>query len=127
MVDRLNKGDKTMPKIEEPMNPYATEDFKNAIAEATKRLNESLEKIGKQMKVNPPLTKDDVPYINFDDMPTKYSGAMRLPTSALWESLADTLTDNGYEVTVRKEDATETERELDGADKFVVIEYEEVE
>ena len=75
------------------------------------------------MKVNPPLTKDDVPFIDFDDMPTEYSGNMRLKTSDMWESLIDILTDAGYEVTVRKENATETERELDGADKFVVIEY----
>ena len=114
-----------MPKIEEPMNPYAEEDFKNAIAEATKKLNEALEKSRKQIRFN----LNDVSHIHFTpiDDDEEYCGTMRLPTSALWESLVDTLIDNGYEVTVRKEDATETEREVDGADKFVVIEYEEVE
>ena len=116
--------------IEEPMNPFAEEDFRNAIADEAKRLNESFKKIGKQMKVNPPLTKDDVPYINFDDMPTEYSGVMRLcycNGRGAWQDVVFTLIAHGYEVTVWLEDATETEKELDGADKFVVIEYGEVE
>ncbi len=110
-----------------PMNPYATEDFRNAIAEATKRLNESLERVGKQMKVNPPLTNDDVPYVNFDDMPTEYSGIMRLKADEEASKTINALLYNGYKVTMRFEDATEVEREVDGADKFVVIEYGEVE
>lgn len=123
-------GSAMQEEIVKPMNPYATEDFKNAIAEATKRLNESLERIGKQMKVSPPLTKDDVPYVNFDDMPTEYSGIMRLNFDGgmlQYIDMLENLLMNGYEVTMRLEDATETEKELDGADKFVVIEYEEVE
>lgn len=111
--------------IEKPMNPYAAEDFANAVKEASAKLGEDLKKIGEQMQKNADCGK--ISFIDFDDMPTEYCGAMRLSTSALWESFVDTLINNGYEVTVRKEDATETERELDGADKFVVIEYEEVE
>lgn len=115
--------------IEKPMNPNAAEDFKSAIAEATKRLNESLEQIGKQMKINPLLTKDDIPFINFDDMPTEYSGVMRLQYSPIgaWQDVFNILVANGYTVTATVEDATEVEREVDGADKFVVIEYGEVE
>lgn len=108
-----------------PMNPYAAEDFTNAVREASAKFGDELKKIGEQMKVN--AEEGMMSFIDFDDMPTEYSGIMRLPTSALWESLVDTLTDNGYEVIVRKEDATETEREVDGADKFVVIEFGEVE
>ena len=114
---------KTMPMIEKPMNPYAEEDFANAIKEAMKDV---VEEVKHNYNECPKDESMVIPYLIWD-MPTKYSGAMRLPTSALWESLVDTLIDNGYEVTVRKEDATETEREVDGADKFVVIEYEEVE
>lgn len=111
--------------IDKPMNPYAERDFAHAVREATNNFSEELKRIGEQMKVNADYGK--ISFIDFDDMPTEYSGAMRLPTSALWESLVDTLTDNGYEVIVRKEDATEVEREVDGADKFIVIEYREVE
>lgn len=108
-----------MPTIEKPMNPNAEEDFRKAIAEAVEKIKYNFNEF--------PKDKSKVIPKPIWDMPTEYSGAMRLPTSALWESLVDTLTDNGYEVTVRKEDATEVEREMDGADKFVVIEYGEVE
>lgn len=114
-----------MPRIEEPMNPYATEDFKNAVKEASAKLGEDLKCIGEQMKVNADHGK--ISFIDFDDMPTEYSGAMRLASCTMWEDVVKALLGNGYEVTARLEDATETEREVDGADKFVVIEYEEVE
>lgn len=109
--------------IEKPMNPYAAEDFANAVKEAMKDV---VEEVKHNYNEFPKDESKVIPHLIWD-MPTEYSGAMRLPASALWESLVDTLTDNGYEVTVRKEDATETEREVDGADKFVVIEYGEVE
>ncbi len=111
--------------IDKPMNPYAERDFAHAVREATNNFSDELKRIGEQMKAN--VADAKISFIDFDDMPTEYSGVMRLPTSALWESLVDTLTDNGYEVIVRKEDATETEKEVDGADKFVVIEYGEAE
>lgn len=109
--------------IEKPMNPFAAEDFANAVKEAMK---EAVIEIKHNYNEFPKDKSKVVPKPIWD-MPTKYCGVVRFPTSALWESFADTLVDNGYKVTVRKEDATETERELDGADKFVVIEYEEVE
>ena len=69
-------------------------------------------------------------FIDFDDMPTEYSGAMRLNYLGgigAWQDVLNILIAHGYEVTARLEDATEVEREVDGADKFVVIEYGEVE
>ena len=120
--------------IDRPMNPYATEDFKNAMKKASedisKRLrdfSEDLKGVGEQMKVN---TEEGVmSFIDFDDMPTVYSGAMRLQYSPIgaWQDVFNILVANGYTVTATVEDATEVEREVDGADKFVVIEYGEVE
>lgn len=111
--------------IDKPMNPYAERDFAHAVREATNNVSDELKRIGEQMKVN--VADAKIPFIDFDDVPTEYSGVMRLEKSTLWESVVDTLISSGYEVTLRLEDATETEKELDGADKFVVIEYEEVE
>ena len=117
-----------MPKIDKPMNPYATEDFANAIREASAKLGEDLKRIGEQMKVNADHGK--ISFIDLDDMLTEYSGAMRLcycNGRGAWQDVMLTLIAHGYEVTARLEDATETEKELDGADKFIVIEYGEVE
>lgn len=127
MVDRLTeRTDKTM--TDRPMNPYAAEDFTNAIREASAKFGDELKKIGEQMKVN--AEEGVMSFIELDDMPTEYSGVMRLcycNGRGAWQDVVFTLIAHGYEVTARLEDATETERELDGADKFVVIEYGEVE
>lgn len=109
--------------IEKPTNPYAAEDFANAVKEAMKNV---VEEVKHNYNEFPKDESKVIPHLIWDE-PTEYCGTMRLATSALWESLVDTLTDNGYEVTVRKESATETERELDKVDEWVVIEYEEVE
>ena len=114
-------------KWEEPSNPFATQDFKNAVKEATEKLGKELGKIGEQMQAN--VADAKISFIDFDDMPTEYSGAMRLKYEGTLHlsDLLDALLENGYEVTAKLEDVTEAEREVDGADKFVVIEYGEVE
>lgn len=112
--------------IEKPMNPYATEDFANAVKEAMKEAVIEIEHNYNEF----PKDKSKVVPKPIWDMPTEYSGTMRLNYVnglGAWQDVMSTLIAHGYEVTVRKEDATETERELDGADKFVVIEYGEVE
>lgn len=113
--------------IEEPMNPYAERDFAHAVREVTINFSDELKRIGEQMKAN--VADAKISFIDFDDMPTEYSGAMRLQYSPIgaWQDVFNILVANGYTVTATVEDATETEKELDGADKFVVIEYEEVE
>ena len=115
-------------KWDEPMNPYAERDFAHAVREATNNFSEGLKRIGEQMKADFPFV--DEPYVAFDDMTEEYCGIMRLcycNGRGAWQDVMFTLIAHGYEVTARLEDATETERELDGADKFVVIEYKEVE
>ena len=99
-----------------------TEEFAKAMKESLDKWSKEFEKIGEQIKA-------DFPFIAYDDVYPEYGGRMRLPYSPVgaWNDMFNILVLNGYEVTVRLEEATETERELDGADKFVVIEYEEVE
>lgn len=120
-------------KWDEPMNPYATEGFRNAMKKAGedlnkgfKNLSEDLKRMGEQMKVNADYGK--VSFIDFDDMPTEYSGVMGLPYSPIgaWCDIVNILVANGYDVCIEITQPTETARELDGADKFVVIEYEEI-
>lgn len=112
--------------IEKPMNPYAERDFAHAVREATNNFSDELKRIGEQMKAN--VADAKISFIDFDDMPTEYSGAMRLQYSPMgaWQDVFNILVANGYTVTATVEDATETEKALDGADKFVVIEYGEV-
>ena len=111
--------------IDKPMNPYAERDFAHAVREATNDFSDELKRIGEQMKAN--VADAKISFIDFDDIPTTYSGVMRLASCTMWEDVVKALIGNGYEVTVRLEEATETEKELDGASTFVVIEFGEVE
>ena len=121
-------------KWDEPMNPNATEDFKAAIERASEDLNkkvkdfsEDLKRIGEQMQANADYGK--VSFIDFEDMPTEYSGIIKLSYSPIgaWCDAVNILVANCYDVCIEITQPTETARELDGADKFVVIEYGEVE
>lgn len=108
---------------DKPMNPYAAEDFKNAVNKAMNNFSEGLKKMGEQMKA-------DFPYVDFMDMGETYSGVMRLDYAGglgAWQDVLTVLIAHGYEVTARKESATETEKELDKVDEWIVIEYGEVE
>lgn len=111
-----------------PMNPYAERDFAHAVREATNNFSDELKRIGEQMKANAADAK--ISFIDFDDMPEEYSGVMRLDYLGGvggWQDVLTILIAHGYEVTARKESATETERELDKVDEWIVIEYGEVE
>lgn len=114
--------------IDKPMNPYVERDFTHAVREATNNFSDELKRIGEQMKAN--VADAKISFIDFDDMPTEYSGTMRLDYLGGvggWQDVLTILIAHGYEVTARLEDATEVEREVDGADKWIVIEYGEVE
>ena len=120
------RTDKTM--INKPMNPYAERDFAHAVREASTKFGEDLKKIGEQMKAEFPFM--DEPYVAFKDFEESDSGIMHLnylSGKGAWEDVMHTLLIHGYEVTARLENATETERELDGVEKWIVIEYGEVE
>ena len=110
-------------KWEEPRNPFATEDFRNAIKEATDKLGKELGKIGEQIQV-------EYPFLTYDDMYTEYGGRMRLNYLngiGGWQDVLTVLIAHGYVVTAHIEDATETETELENVEKWVVIEFNEVE
>lgn len=110
-----------MSDIKEPMNPFATEDFANAIKEATENVSKELGKIGKQMKA-------DFPFVTYDDMYPEYGGRMRLVYAdgrGAWHDVMSVLIAHGYEVTLHTENATETEKELDHIDKWIIIEFDE--
>lgn len=115
------RKDKTMS--DKPRNPFATEDFANAIKEATDKLSKDLGKIGEQMQV-------DFPFLAYDDLYPEYGGRMRLNYLngiGGWHDVLTVLIAHGYEVTAHTEVASEVEREVDGIDKWIVIEFGEVE
>lgn len=100
-----------------------TEEFAKAMKESFDKWSKDFIEIGERMK-------DDFPFLAYDDMYPEYGGRMRLNYLngvGGWQDVLTILIAHGYEVTARLEDATETEREMDGADKFVVIEYGEME
>lgn len=119
IYDRSNKENKTM--ADKPRNPFATEDFANAIKEATDKLGKELGKIGEQIQV-------DFPFMGYDDMYPEYGGRIRLNyLNGLggWQDVLTVLIAHGYVVTAHIEDATETETELENVEKWVVIEFGE--
>ena len=104
---------------DKPRNPFATEDFANAVKEATDKFSENLGKIGEQIQV-------DFPFLAYDDLYPEYGGRMRLNYCngrGAWHDVVAVLIAHGYEVTVHTEVASEVEREVDGIDKWIVIEF----
>lgn len=124
LEEMSRKENKTMPfKWDEPSNPFATQDFRNAIKEATDELSKNLGKIGEQIQV-------DFPFLAYDDVQPEYGGRMRLNYlngCGAWNDVMSVLIAHGYEVTAHTEVASEVEREVDGIEKWVVIEFDEVE
>ena len=74
--------------------------------------------------------EEKFPFLAYDDMYPEYGGRMRLhyvKGIGAWQDVASILIAHGYEVTLHTEVASEVEREVDGIDKWVVIEFNEVE
>lgn len=117
LEEMSRKEDETM--TDKPRNPFATEDFANAIKKATDDLAKGIERM-----------KDDFPFMAYDDIYPEYGGRMKLNYlngCGAWNDVMSVLVAHGYEVTVHTEVASEVEREVDGIGKWVVIEFNEVE
>lgn len=99
-----------------------TEEFGKAMKESLDRWSKEFEKIGEQIKV-------DFPFMAHDDMYPEYGGRMKLVYAngrGAWHDMMAVLIAHGYEVTLHTEVASEVEREVDGIDKWIVIEFDEV-
>lgn len=124
LEEMSRKENKTMAfKWDEPRDSSATEDLASAVKRVTDNFSKELGKIGEQMRI-------DFPFMGYDDMYPEYGGRMRLNyLNGLggWQDVLTVLIAHGYVVTAHIEDATETEREVDGIKKWVVIEFDEVE
>lgn len=100
-----------------------TEEFAKAMKESFDKWSKDFIEIGERMK-------DDFPFLAYDDMYPEYGGRMKLNYLngvGGWQDVVNTLIAHGYVVTAHIEDATETETELENVEKWVVIEFDEVE
>ena len=100
-----------------------TEEFAKAMKKSFDKWNKDFIEIGERMK-------DDFPFLAYDDMYPEYGGRMRLNYLngiGGWQDVLTVLIAHGYVVTAHVEDATETETELENVEKWVVIEFGEVE
>ena len=100
-----------------------TEEFAKAMKESFDKWSKDFIEIGERMK-------DDFPFLAYDDMYPEYGGRMRLNYLngiGGWQDVLTVLIAHGYVVTAHIEDATETETELENVEKWVVIEFDEVE
>ena len=100
-----------------------TEEFAKAMKESFDKWSKDFIEIGERMK-------DDFPFMAYDDMYPEYGGRMRLNYLngiGGWQDVLTVLIAHGYVVTAHIEDATETETELENVEKWVVIEFDEVE
>ena len=120
LEEMSRKENKTMSfKWDEPRNPFADVDFTNAVNDAIRKTKKALEDTDfSEWKPMP-----------YDDVYPEYGGRVKLPYSPVgaWNDMFNILVVNGYEVTVHTEVASEVEREVDGIEKWVVIEFDEVE
>ena len=105
-----------------------TEEFQKAMKESLEKWSKDFEKIGEQIQKN--VTEDKVTFMAYDDMYPEYGGRMKLNYLngiGGWRDVLTVLIAHGYVVTAHIEDATETETELENVEKWVVIEFDEVE
>lgn len=121
LEEMSRKENKTMSfKWDEPRNPFADVDFTNAMNDAIRKTKKALEDTDfSEWKPMP-----------YDDVYPEYGGRMRLNYlngCGAWNDVMSILIAHGYEVTAHTEVASEVEREVDGIEKWVVIEFNEVE
>lgn len=95
----------------------------NSVADECKAATEYLNKTLGEME-------EKFPFLAYDDVYPEYGGRMKLNYlngCGVWQDVMLTLIAHGYEVTLHTEVASEVEREVDGIDKWIVIEFNEVE
>ncbi len=99
------------------------EEFAKAMRESFDKWNKDFIEIGEKMK-------SDFPFLAYDDVYPEYGGRMKLNYLngvGAWNDVLSVLIAHGYVVTAHTEVASEVEREVDGIDKWIVIEFNEVE
>ena len=105
------------------------ENLKLGTEEFAKAMKESFDKWSKDFIETGEHRKDDFPFMAYDDMYPEYGGRMKLNYAngrGAWHDVMAILIAHGYEVTLHTEVASEVEREVDGIDKWIVIEFDEV-
>lgn len=105
-----------------------TEEFAKAMKESLEKWSKDFEKIGEQIHKN--VAEDKITLMGYDNLYPEYGGRMRLNYLngiGGWHDVLTVLIAHGYEVTAHTEVASEVEREVDGIDKWIVIEFDEVE
>ena len=102
-----------------------TEEFAKAMKESFDKWNKDFIEIGERIQKN--VAEDKITFMDIADMGEEYSGVMRIDATSEWYTVVVALLENGYEVTMRFDDATETEHGLDDSDLYVVIAFNEVE
>lgn len=123
-ICQSDKENKTMERpFEEVEKAYLKRCGINSVADECKAEAEFFNKTLGEME-------EKFPFLAYDDMYPEYGGRMRLhyvKGIGAWQDVANILIAHGYEVTLHTEVASEVEREVDGNDKWIVIEFGEVE
>lgn len=99
------------------------------VREENKTMTDKIKEAAEYLSETLGEMEEKFPFLAHDDVYPEYGGRVKLPYSPVgaWNDMFNILVVNGYEVTLHTEVASEVEREVDGIDKWIVIEFDEVE